>query len=69
MDNKEFLKQIGLKLKCQRIMKELTIQDVSDKTGLSRVAIQDIEKGKSNFHVITLKIIVETLGFNVIDIL
>jgi transcriptional regulator with XRE-family HTH domain len=55
MTDKEFLKYVGLKLKCQRIMTELSIKEVSEKCGLSYSSINSIEHGKTDFHILNLK--------------
>jgi transcriptional regulator with XRE-family HTH domain len=55
MTDKEFLKQLGLKLKCQRIMTELEIKDVASKSGLHPQTIQKIERGTKDFHILSLR--------------
>ncbi len=68
MTDKEFLKQLGLKLKCQRIMTELSVKDVVTKSGLNIDTILDIEKGASNFHILNLKKIVAVYGIEIKEI-
>lgn len=69
MTDKEFLKQLGLKLKCQRIMTELSVKDVANKSGLSIDTIQDIERGKTNTHILNLKRIVNVYGIDIKEVL
>ncbi len=69
MTDKEFLKQLGLKLKCQRIMTELTVKDVAEKTGLYATTILEMEKGASNFHILNLKRIANVYGIELKEVI
>ena len=68
MEDKEFLKQLGLRLKCQRIMKDLSVQAVSKQTGLHRATINLIEKGAKDFHVLNLKRIATAYGIELKEV-
>ena len=69
MEDKEFLKQLGLRLKCQRIMKELSVQAASKQTGLHASTILDIEKGAKDFHVLNLKRLATAYGIELKEVL
>lgn len=69
MTDKEFLKQLGLKLKCQRIMVELSVNEVADKTGLYYKTINQIERGVTDFHILNLKRLATCYGMEVKDLL
>ena len=69
MEDKEFLKQLGLKLKCQRIMKELSVQAVSKQTGLHDSTILQMEKGKKDFHILNLKRIMTAYAIEMKNVL
>ena len=69
MTDKEFLKQLGLRLKCQRIMTELSVKDVVTKSGLSLDTILDIEKGARDFHILNLKRIASVYGIELREVL
>lgn len=56
MRNKEFFKQLGLKLIAKGIMVELSVKDVTNKSGLHPVTIQKIEKGAKDFHILNLRL-------------
>lgn len=43
----EYLNELGKKIKTYRIMKELSQQDLSDKTGISKRSISRLEQGES----------------------
>lgn len=68
MTDKEFLKQLGLKLKCQRIMAELTVKDVANKTGLNEDTILFMERGIRNYTILNLKKVVSVYGGNLKDL-
>jgi DNA-binding XRE family transcriptional regulator len=69
MEDKEFLKQLGLRLKCQRIMKETSVQTASKQTGLSEDTILKIEKGTTDFHILNLKRLVSAYGIEMKEVL
>lgn len=69
MEDKEFLKQLGLRLKCQRIMKELTVQQVAKQTGLADSTILKIERGMKDFHILNLKRIMTAYGVEMKEVL
>jgi transcriptional regulator with XRE-family HTH domain len=69
MEDKEFLKQLGLRLKCQRIMKELSVNEVSKKTGLHAATINMMERGAKDFHVLNLKRIASAYGMDIKEII
>ena len=69
MTDKEFLKQLGLRLKCQRIMVELTTKQVAEKTGICQATIQSIEKGSSDFHMLNLRKLSIVYGVEMKDVM
>ena len=44
-DYQEYIKELGKKIKLYRIMKEMSQQDLEDKTGVSKEAYPDWNKG------------------------
>lgn len=62
MTDKEFLQALGMELRVARIRQKLSIQQLSDKTGLSKDCIGDIELGKNDSHILTYKRIAGALG-------
>jgi transcriptional regulator with XRE-family HTH domain len=69
MTDKEFLKQLGLKLKCQRVMIELSVNDVAGKTGLHAATIHNIEKGAQDFHILNLRRLALVYGVEIKEML
>jgi transcriptional regulator with XRE-family HTH domain len=69
MTDKEFLKQLGLKLKCQRIMVEMEIKDVADKSGLHRTTIAKIERGVKDFHILNLRRLADVYSIELNEVL
>ena len=54
MSNPTHLQHIGILIKKMRKFRELTQQDLADKSGLRVATISDIESGKANFEINTL---------------
>lgn len=46
-DYKEYIKDLGEKIKIYRIMKEMSQQDLADQTGVSKRSISRLEQGES----------------------
>ena len=46
-DYKQYIKELGEKVKTYRIMKEMSQQDLEDKTGVSKRSISRLEQGES----------------------
>ena len=46
-DYHEYIKELGQKIKTYRIMKEMSQQDLEDKTGVSKRSISRLEQGES----------------------
>jgi transcriptional regulator with XRE-family HTH domain len=46
-DYQEYIKELGQKIKLYRIMKEMSQQDLEDKTGISKRSISRLEQGES----------------------
>lgn len=61
MKNEEQRKRIGQELAELRKKKQMTQQDVADRTGILRPHITRVELGKYNFGFDTLQNIAETL--------
>ena len=46
-DYQEYIRELGQKIKAYRIMKEMSQQDLEDKTGVSKRSISRLEQGES----------------------
>lgn len=46
-DYQEYIRELGQKIKTYRIMKEMSQQDLEDKTGVSKRSISRLEQGES----------------------
>jgi transcriptional regulator with XRE-family HTH domain len=67
--NKEFLKDLGMKIRIHRTMAGMSQQQVADKCGLNHSCISDIELGKNDSHILTLKGIAEVLNMDVLGLM
>lgn len=45
--DQEYIKELGQKIKTYRIMKEMSQQDLADKTGVSKRSISRLEQGET----------------------
>jgi transcriptional regulator with XRE-family HTH domain len=69
MSNGEYLKQMGAKIRAARNAKGIYLRDLSKVCDLHIGAISEIENGKRNSHILTLKNIADKLEVEVKDFL
>ena len=65
MNNGEYLKKMGAKIKKAREAKGLYLRDLGKMCNIHYGAICEIETGKRNSHILTLKSIADNLGVDV----
>jgi len=65
MSNGEYLKEMGRKIKSAREAKGLYLRDLGKLCNLHYGAICEIEKGKRDSHILTLKNIADKLEVDV----
>jgi transcriptional regulator with XRE-family HTH domain len=61
-------RQIGAKVRKLRLKKGWSQDVFADKSGLNRAHVGEIERGESNVTIQTLKIIADTLGVRIVDL-
>jgi transcriptional regulator with XRE-family HTH domain len=61
-------KQIGAKVRTLRLKNKWTQDLFADRSGLNRAHVGEIERGESNVTIQTLKIIADTLGVKITDL-
>jgi transcriptional regulator with XRE-family HTH domain len=61
-------KQIGETVRALRRKKGWSQDVFADRSGLNRAHVGEIERGESNVTVQTLKIIADTLGVRIVDL-
>jgi len=61
-------KQIGAKIRVLRLKKRWSQDVFAERCGLHRAHMGEIERGESNVTVQTLKIIADTLGVRIRDL-
>lgn len=69
MENKEFLKAMGKRIRVIRLSKGLILRDISKLTGYDKDALGDIELGRCSSRILTLKAIADVLNVDVKDFL
>jgi transcriptional regulator with XRE-family HTH domain len=55
MTNEDFLIHVGIEFKVARVRKNLSRPQLSEKTGISVAAIEAVENGKKDCHILTYK--------------
>ena len=60
--------QIGAKVRKLRLSKGWSQDVFADKSGLNRAHVGEIERGESNVTIQTLKIVADTLGVRIADL-
>lgn len=69
MDNKEYLKMMGNKIKQIRLSKKLRQKDLGEMCKMDYTSIGRIENGQKNSYLLTLKNLADKLGCDVKDFL
>jgi transcriptional regulator with XRE-family HTH domain len=62
-------KQVGANVRRLRLKKGWSQDVFADKTGLHRAHVGEIERGESNCTLQTMKILADTLGVRIVDLL
>lgn len=62
MTHKQYLQNIGMELKVARTRQRLTTIELGKITGLTRECINQIEGGKNDFKILTVKRIADALN-------
>ncbi len=62
-------KQIGATIRALRRKRGLTQDVFADLSGLNRAHVGEVERGESNVTVQTLKIVADTLGVKIHDLI
>lgn len=69
MDNKEFLKKIGLKLKVIRSLRGLSQDDLVNKLDIDKSYYSKVERGLTNPTLLYMKNLAEVLDVKLEDLL
>lgn len=67
MNNGQFLKEIGVRVKSARKEKKITLMQLSKSCGIHITQLSFLENGKCNSHILTLKSIADVLKVDVKD--
>ena len=69
MNNKDFLKALGLKIKVIRTVKEVSQDDVSNVIGVDKSYYSKVERGLANPTILYLKTLAEYFGIETKDLI
>jgi len=61
-------KQVGANIRALRRKRKLSQDVFAERSGLHRAHVGEIERGESNVTIQTLKIIADTLGVKIVDL-
>jgi len=61
-------KRIGATIRALRLKKGWSQDVFADRSGLNRAHVGEIERGESNVTIQTLKIIADTLGVRIVEL-
>lgn len=68
MQDEDFLKEFGFKLKLYRLKRGLTQNELGEKTDISEHRISQIENGKCNLTLKTVNRIAKELGISAVKL-
>jgi transcriptional regulator with XRE-family HTH domain len=69
MDNSEFLKDVGCKLKSARLANKMSLQKLGKLCNIHYSSIWFMEQGKTNVHILSLKAIADVFNMDVKEFL
>ncbi len=69
MNDKDYLKELGCKIKDARNKRKLTVRKLAEMCKLDYSWLSRTENGQSSIQILTLKRIADTLGMDVKDFL
>jgi transcriptional regulator with XRE-family HTH domain len=69
MNNEAYLKQMGKRIRAERKAKGISLRQLTVMTGMAKSALSEIENGKRNSYLLTLKLIADTIDVDVKDFL
>jgi XRE family transcriptional regulator, regulator of sulfur utilization len=61
-------KQVGANMRTLRLKRKWSQDVFADRSGLNRAHVGEIERGESNVTIQTLKIVADTLGVKISDL-
>ena len=68
MDNKEFLKALGLKIKVLRTLKDVSQDEISNVIGVDKSYLSKLERGLANPTILYLKSLANYFGIEIKDL-
>ena len=69
MDDKEFLKALGLKIKILRTLKEVSQDDISNAIGVDKSYFSKLERGLANPSILYLRSLANYFDVNIENLL
>jgi transcriptional regulator with XRE-family HTH domain len=69
LDDRRFLRDLGLRLREHRLARQWTQADLADRCHLHRTFIGSVERGERNLSILNLRLIAKVLRISLADVL
>ena len=69
MTHSDYLKEVGARMRAVRKSKNVTLTGLDRLISIDRSNLSEIERGKKNFHILTMKLVADALGVDLKEIL
>jgi transcriptional regulator with XRE-family HTH domain len=69
LDNRRFLRDLGLCVRQHRLARKLTQADLAGKCGIHRTFIGSVERGERNISILNLRLIARVLRVPLAELL
>lgn len=68
LNNRHFLRDLGLRLREYRLARNLTQADLAEKCGLHRTFIGSCERGERNISIVNLRLLARVLRVSLAEL-
>lgn len=69
LDDKRFLRQLGERIREQRVARGLTQEQLGEKCELHRTFVGSVERGERNLSILNLRLLAKTLRITLRELL
>jgi len=69
LQDTRFLRELGFRIREQRLAHELTQEDLRQKCGLHRTFVGSVERGERNVSILNLRVLAKALRIGLVDLL
>ena len=69
IDDKKFLRELGSRIRAQRLARKWTQQEYAEKCGLHRTFIGSVERGERNISIPNLRLLARVLRIEIAEMM